>query len=475
MVRFSATLNDKVKEVVLENAPKNSTYTSPAIQKEILNIVSNEIRDKIREEIGDRKYCILVDESKDASDKEQMVLVLRYVDSDGYVQEFFFDIQCVKNTCVVTLKKGITDILNRYNLPIENMRGQGYDGANNMRGRVNGLKALFLKDCKYAYYVHCFAHRLQLALVHTAEKNGRLWDFFSMLNNIVNLVTASSLRLGSFQDAQEDDINQRLANGDLETGRGANQIGTFPRATDTRWSSHYGSVCSLIDKFDAAYTTIEDISTSDPNETCGVGQAQSTLEKMQEFKFVFVLHLVYKIMGYTEILCQGLQKKTQDIVNVVALVSNTKLLLHKLRSDEDGYRLFIETLCLFCIEHGIDIPDMTAPYMQGTGRSCQQRDNITVDHHYHHDIFNAAIDLQIAELVGRFPEDTMELLVLCSCLDPRESFKAFHAENLCTLAEKFYPLDFSRQEQVRNGIFQQCQMLNQLSATKWMQIFLEIA
>ncbi|XP_026431236.1 zinc finger MYM-type protein 1-like isoform X2 [Papaver somniferum] len=77
MVRFSATLNDKVKEVVLENAPKNSTYTSPAIQKEILNIVSNEIRDKIREEIGDRKYCILVDESKDASDKEQMVLVLR--------------------------------------------------------------------------------------------------------------------------------------------------------------------------------------------------------------------------------------------------------------------------------------------------------------------------------------------------------------------------------------------------------------
>ncbi|XP_026451899.1 uncharacterized protein LOC113352270 [Papaver somniferum] len=160
-------------------------------------------------------------------------------------------------------------------------------------------------------------------------------------------------------------------------------------------------------------------------------------------------------MGYTEILCQGLLKKTQDIFNVVTLVSNTKILLHKLRSDEDGYRLFIETVFLFCIKHGIDIPDTTAPYMQGTGRSCKQRDNITVDHHYHHDIFNAAIDLQIAELVGRFPEDTMELLVLCSCLDPRESFKAFHVENVCTLAEKFYPLDFSRQEvhTLRNELY----------------------
>ena len=36
-------------------------------------------------------------------------------------------------------------------------RGQGYDGASNMRRAWNGLKTLFLKDCPYAYYVHCFA------------------------------------------------------------------------------------------------------------------------------------------------------------------------------------------------------------------------------------------------------------------------------------------------------------------------------
>ena len=58
------------------------------------------------------------------------------------------------------------------------MRGQGYDGASNMRGPWNRLQALFLIDCPYAYYVHCFAHRLQLALVATAGNEISIWLFF---------------------------------------------------------------------------------------------------------------------------------------------------------------------------------------------------------------------------------------------------------------------------------------------------------
>ncbi|XP_026439905.1 zinc finger MYM-type protein 1-like isoform X1 [Papaver somniferum] len=325
LIKYSASLNKDVNAVVLENATGNATYTSPKIQKEILNIISNRVRSKIREEIGNAKYCILVDESRDASKKEQMVIVLRYVDIDGYVQERFFDIQHVENTCALTLKNGITKILNYYDLQVENMRGQGYDGASNMRGQWNGLQALFREECKYAYYVHCFSHRLQLALVKTAETLGPVWKFYSMLSSIVNLVTSSSHRFGDFQSAQEDEIAKRLSSGELETGKGANQIGTLPRATDTRWSSHYGSVCSLIDKFEATCTTIDHIGASDPKVTPKVGEAQSISEEMRSFRFVFVLHLMFKIMGITEILCQGLQKKKQDIVNAMALVSNTKV------------------------------------------------------------------------------------------------------------------------------------------------------
>jgi len=49
-------------------------------------------------------------------------------------------------------------VLSRHNLNVFNIPGQGYDGAGNMRGEWNGLQALFLTDCPYAYYVHYFAH-----------------------------------------------------------------------------------------------------------------------------------------------------------------------------------------------------------------------------------------------------------------------------------------------------------------------------
>lgn len=81
------------------------------------------MREKIHEEIGDAKYCILVDEAKDESRKEQMALVLRFVDNDGFIRERFFDILHVKDTTSMTLKKELSSILCRYKLDVQNMRG----------------------------------------------------------------------------------------------------------------------------------------------------------------------------------------------------------------------------------------------------------------------------------------------------------------------------------------------------------------
>ena len=41
----------------------------------------------IREEIGNAKFCIIVDGAHDESKREQLTIVLRFVDKDGVVQE----------------------------------------------------------------------------------------------------------------------------------------------------------------------------------------------------------------------------------------------------------------------------------------------------------------------------------------------------------------------------------------------------
>ena len=81
------------------------------------------MRNKIRKELGDGKFCILVDEALDESDKEQMAIILRYVDCDGYIREPFFEVVNVMETTTVTLKKEICNVLARYDLLVENIRG----------------------------------------------------------------------------------------------------------------------------------------------------------------------------------------------------------------------------------------------------------------------------------------------------------------------------------------------------------------
>ena len=68
-----------------------------------------------------------------------MAIILRFVDKDGLLKERFFHIVHVRDTTALTLKKEICAVLSCYNLHIENIRGQGYDGASNIRGEWNGL------------------------------------------------------------------------------------------------------------------------------------------------------------------------------------------------------------------------------------------------------------------------------------------------------------------------------------------------
>ena len=70
MIKLQAKVNQEIAGIVLENSPQNAKYTSPKIQKELLNILANRVRANIREEVGDAKFCILVDEAVDESNKE---------------------------------------------------------------------------------------------------------------------------------------------------------------------------------------------------------------------------------------------------------------------------------------------------------------------------------------------------------------------------------------------------------------------
>ncbi|KAK1380574.1 hypothetical protein POM88_027318 [Heracleum sosnowskyi] len=81
--------NKEIAKVVTQNAPGNNQLTSPMIQKQMTNACVVETTLAIKKDLGDNLFTILVDESRDISVKEQMAVVLRYVNKHGEIIERF--------------------------------------------------------------------------------------------------------------------------------------------------------------------------------------------------------------------------------------------------------------------------------------------------------------------------------------------------------------------------------------------------
>ncbi|KAK1396284.1 Zinc finger MYM-type protein 1-like [Heracleum sosnowskyi] len=90
--------NKEISKVVTQNAPGNNQMTSPLIQKEMANACATETTLAILKDIGDSLFTILVDESRDISVKEQMAVVLRYVNKSGEVIERFLALVHMQQT-----------------------------------------------------------------------------------------------------------------------------------------------------------------------------------------------------------------------------------------------------------------------------------------------------------------------------------------------------------------------------------------
>ncbi|GJN37158.1 hypothetical protein PR202_gb26084 [Eleusine coracana subsp. coracana] len=291
MIKLLASYNKDVNNVVLSNAPKNAKYTSSDVQKEILSILARKVQQSIREEIGTSKFCIMVDEARDESKKEQMALVIRFVNKEGLIKERFLDIIHVQDTTALTLKESICAALTGNNLSVQDIRGQGYDGASNMRGEWNGLKALILNECPSAYYIHCMAHKLQLALVAASREVEEVHNFFQHANFIINVVSASPKRNDELLAAQAEEITREIELGELDTGRGANQMSSLQRPGDTRWSSHYKSIKSLKKMFGATVSVLRSVRNDSSASKYSRGDAAGALRFMVTFDFcVYFAH-----------------------------------------------------------------------------------------------------------------------------------------------------------------------------------------
>ena len=104
----------------------------------MIELIGTQIRNKVIDNVKKAKYfSILVNEVCDTSNWEQVSIVLRYVDEDESIREDFVAIVPCTEITGESIANNIVQKIRDWGLDIENVRGQGYDGAN-MAGKFKG-------------------------------------------------------------------------------------------------------------------------------------------------------------------------------------------------------------------------------------------------------------------------------------------------------------------------------------------------
>ena len=110
----------------------------------------------------------------------------------------------------------VLGILQKFN-SVEKLVAQTYDGASVMSSELNEVQAKIKEDVPKAMFLHCYAHKLNLVLLHSAKCMPECRAFFKTLKGLSAFFSKSTKRTHLLNNV----VKRRL-----------------PRASPTRWSSN---------------------------------------------------------------------------------------------------------------------------------------------------------------------------------------------------------------------------------------------
>ena len=135
----------------------------------------------IVQDIKEAKLCSICADEVTSHNTEELAICVRFVDAQSNIREEFLTFVKLTRLTGETIAHEILSTLEELQIPVKNMRGQGYDGASNMSSVRVGVQARIKEKSPLATYVHCSGHCLNLVI--------------SQLSNLATLVAYSSSRV----------------------------------------------------------------------------------------------------------------------------------------------------------------------------------------------------------------------------------------------------------------------------------------
>lgn len=299
---------------------KTPSYMSPDIQNEIIDLCAKQIRSHLVKSCTNAPFfALLADETTDKSTKVQLSVCVRYIDvSDGNVtaNENFLGFLHAKSTKAEPLADLLLGFMNEHDLPVMKLRAQGYDGASNMSGRKNGVQALIRQHAPEALYVHCKAHCLNLAIVHSC-KEPCVRTMMATVQEVGFAFEYSAKRLECFKD--ELSTNEHVK----DTMERTTKLKTL---CETRWISRSDALTTFKQAFPVVIQAFEYLQ-NDHDDKAGLH-----LGALLRFEFLIGLVVCEHVLRLIVHLSFFLQDKSCDML---AAVEECRVVITQLRNERN--------------------------------------------------------------------------------------------------------------------------------------------
>ena len=290
----------------------------------------------------------------------------------------------------------VRTVLMTLGLNIEDIVAQCYDGAANMRGMYKGVAARIKRDNPRAIYVHCNAHILNLVLVDAAKAIIAARNTFGTISELHNFMEGSAKRHAVFEEMQKESGCKSL---------------TLKSLSDTRWACRAEALKVIKKRLEDVITSLQKIADEDPSSGA---QAQSLLNSICTFNFVFNLVVLNEVFNITKILSKYLQSIDLSICAARSKISAVQESLREMRSDTEFQKYWKEAVE---ISRKLELEAPRLPRLRRVpsrlGGGEVQPIYRNVEHYYQVTSFYPLLDVIINQLEVRFSENDM-MIVECT-------------------------------------------------------------
>ena len=284
-------------------------------------------------------FTVMVDETTDASNVEQIVVCLRWVSEKFEVQEEFVGLYEVASTGAEIIYAAITDVLLRLNLAVSKVRGQCYDGAATMSGAKSGVVTRLCAAEPRAVFTHCYGHALNLACGDTIKQCKLMQDALDTTHEITKLFKKSPARDAIFKRLKEEM---------------ASDTPGIRVLCPTRWTVRAEALKNILDNFNVLLELWAE-SLERVKDTEMKARIQGVAAQMMKFDYFFGVSLGLLILRHTDNLSKTLQKADMSAAEGQAIAVMTVSTLKSLRNDASFY-LFWQRITTSAEDLRVDKP-----------------------------------------------------------------------------------------------------------------------